>query len=136
MEQRECFKHVIRGKWREFSLNGKSELLMRADKGIEGKTLAEVKCKEPGDEKSLMELKVEGVGEFLLWCSGLRIQLQWLRSLWSHEFNSAVGITATVLFAAVTQIHFLAWKIHMLWVQPLKKKMLRELGLGWMTWMT
>lgn len=52
VEQWGYFKHVIWGKWRQFSLSGKSELLVRADKGFARKTVPNVKCKGQGDEES------------------------------------------------------------------------------------
>lgn len=62
---RGCFKHVIRGKWRQFSLSGKAELLVGADKVFSGKILPNVKYREQGEKKTKWSLEVDRVGDWM-----------------------------------------------------------------------
>ena len=56
-------------------------------------------------------------GEFLLWCSGLRIQMQQLGPLWRCRFEPWPGIkgscvaAAAALVAAVARIQSLAQEL-------------------------
>ena len=68
--------------------------------------------------------------EYLLWCSGLRIQLQWLsgRGLglfdpWPGAVVKGYGVATTVaLVAAAAQIQPLAWKLPYATGVAIKKK--------------
>ena len=67
--------------------------------------------------------------EFLLWHSGLRIWLQWLRSLQRHRFNPQPGTLKDpsllqLWHGSQLQLRFDIWprNFHMLKVQHLKKK--------------
>ena len=62
--------------------------------------------------------------QFPLWHSGLRIQLQQLRSLQRCRFDPGLvqWAKASSVAAAVAQIQSLAWEVHTPQVRPKKKK--------------
>ena len=66
--------------------------------------------------------------EFLLWCSGLGIQLQCLELLWRHRFDpwpGAVGYKGSGIASAAVQVTAVVWTqslaqglMHIPWVWP------------------
>ena len=74
--------------------------------------------------KKIKLFKNKTVLEFPLWHSGLRIRLQWLRSLWRCRFDPQPGVN--VLKDLVLQQLWQLWltlspwtgNFHMTWVQP------------------
>ena len=82
-----------------------------------------IKLVETSEAKQI-SLNLKIFQEFLLWHSGLRLQLQWLGSLWKHRFDPGLAqwVKGTVLLQlwrrSQLQLGFSAWprNFHMLWM--------------------